>query len=325
MSSNPNRNKVLLGFSAIVAVLIVAILLWPANIRKEDASGAIGAVQKHRAPQITQQDVILGGESVKHEQQVLYKDFLADAGKLRSLSANRDVAAARQYQAELQMRAMRAARDAAEAASRITESKVQANVLELNKMIANKSVLSSEELQAFNRQLGIIAILIGSRESAFARMDGAEAELAHLSLADQELAQKQLADVEQSFNRVNADFELADEAQYLSAMEMESKVVANEDLAQRSANLELAAKQLESRAQANIAEAADRDEQMAMRCQRMLADVQAAESRGTANARMVGSAELSSRLGALAQRLNQREAFSREFAAARQLDARSSQ
>jgi hypothetical protein len=325
MSSNPNRNKVLLGFSAIVAVLIVAILLWPANFRKEDASGAIGAVQKHRAPQITQQDVILGGESVKHEQQVLYKDFLADAGKLRSLSANRDVAAARAYEAELQMRAMRAARDAAEAASRINESKVQANVAELNKMIANKTQLSNEELQAFNRQLGIIAILIGSRESSFARMDASREELAHLSLANQELAAKQLADVEQAFNRTTANFELADEAQYLGMMEMESRAVANEDLAQRSANFELAAKQLESRAQANIAEAADREEQMAMRCQRMLADVQAAESRGTANARMVGSEQLSARLGALAQRLNQREAAAREIANVRQLDARQSQ
>src|ERR1700719_3821521 len=102
MSSNPNRNKVLLGFSAVVAVLIVAILLWPANFRKEDASGAIGAVQKHRAPQITQQDVILGGESVKHEQQVLYKDFLADAAKLRSIGSSHDQAAVREYAAELQ-------------------------------------------------------------------------------------------------------------------------------------------------------------------------------------------------------------------------------
>src|SRR5438105_9727505 len=142
MSSNPNRNKVFLGFGAIVAILIAAIVLWPSNVRKEDASGAIGAVQKHHAPQITQQDVILGGESVKHEQQVLYKDFLADAGKLRALAANGDIAAIRAYQAELQMRCMRAARDAAQAAGRINEAKVQANVEEVNAMIANRTKLS---------------------------------------------------------------------------------------------------------------------------------------------------------------------------------------
>jgi len=324
---NPNRNKFLLGFSAVVAVLIVAILLWPANVRKEDASGAIGAVQKHRAPQIAQQDVILGGESVKHEQDVLYKDFLADAGKLRAIGSRNDVAAAREYASELQMRAMRAAREAAEAASRISESKVQANVEELNSMIRNKSVLSNEELQAFNKQLGIIAALIGDREAAFARIDKSAEELAHINLANEELAQKTLGDVEQAFNRATANFELADEAQYLSMMEMESKVVANEELAQRSKNFELAAEQLESRAKANMTEAASREDQMAMRCQRMLADVQAVESRSTVNAKMVGSEQLSARLGALASSLHNEEAASRLLAlnAEQQLDARQKQ
>src|SRR5438105_11532551 len=211
MSSNPNRNKVFLGFGAIVAILIAAIVLWPSNVRKEDASGAIGAVQKHHAPQITQQDVILGGESVKHEQQVLYKDFLADAGKLRSMAASRDVAAAREFAAVLQMRAMRGAREAADLAAHYADSKIQANAEELNAMIKANRVLSNEELQAFSRQLGIIAVLIGSRESAFSRMDAAQEELAHISMANQEMAAKQLADVEQAFNKVTANFELADE------------------------------------------------------------------------------------------------------------------
>ena len=64
--STPNRNKVLFGFGALVAVLIVAIVMWPTNVQREDATGAIGAVQKHRAPQITPQDVVLGNEDVKH-------------------------------------------------------------------------------------------------------------------------------------------------------------------------------------------------------------------------------------------------------------------
>jgi hypothetical protein len=327
MSSNPNpspnRNKVLLGFSAVVAVLIVAILLWPANVRKEDASGAIGAVQKHRAPQIAQQDVILGGESVKRQQELLYKDFLADAGKLRAIGSRNDTAAARAYQAELQMRAMRVAQEAVEAASRISESKVQADIVELSSMIRNKSVLSSDELQAFNHKLGLI-IVVCSRENAFARMDAAESELAHLSLADEQQAASRLADVEQALNRATASFELADKAQYLSVMEMESRVVANEEAASRTRELELAAEQLESRAKQNIAEVADRDSQEASRLQHMLSDIEAAENRGTANAKMVGSEQLNARLGALAQRLNQRQAADREFAAAR-LDARQSQ
>jgi hypothetical protein len=322
---NPNRNKVLLGFSAVVAVLIVAILLWPANVRKEDASGAIGAVQKHRAPQIAQQDVVLGGESVKHQQEVLYKDFLADAGKLRSIAASRDIAAAREFQAALQMRAMRASREAVDVASRLNDAEIQANLAQLNSMIRNKSVLSNDEQQAFNKELGIIAVLIGDRDAAFARMDRAGEELAHINLADEALAQKQLADVESTFNRVNADFDLADEIQYASAMEMESRVLSNENLAQRSQDLETLASKLESRAKANVTEAAAREQEMAMRCQRLAAEIQAAESRGTVNAKMVGSTELNARLGMLAQRLNQREAAAREIAAVRSLDAKSSQ
>ena len=323
MSSNPNRNKVLLGFSAVVAVLIVAILLWPANFRKEDASGAIGAVQKHRAPQITQQDVILGGESVKHEQQVLYKDFLADAGKLRAIGSSHDQAAARLYSQELQMRAMRAARDAVTAASHISESQIQADIVELSSMIANREKLSSEDLQAFNVRLAMLASRLDDRQAAFARMDRAGAELAHINLADEALAAK-LNDFEQAYNRVNEQFELSDEAKYLSMVEMESKVVANEEVAQRTQDLELVASKLDSQAKANMAEVASRDEQVAMRCQRFANDIQSAESH-TVNAKMVGSAELSARLGALAQRLSQREANAREVAGRAKLDARNAQ
>jgi hypothetical protein len=321
---NPNRNKFLLGFSAIVAVLIVAILLWPANVRKEDASGAIGAVQKHRAPQIAQQDVILGGESVKRQQELLYKDFLADAGKLRAIGSRNDIAAARAYQAELQMRAMRAAGEAVEAASRISESKIAADVAELNSMIRNKSVLSNDELMAFNRKLGLI-IVVCSKENAFARLSAAEKELSDLNLANEQIAESKLADVDQAFNRANAIFELSNGTQYLDMMEMESKVVANEEVASRSRDLETLASRLESRAKANVTEAAQREEEVAMRCQRMLAEIQTAESRGTVNAKMVGSEQLNARLGMLAQRLNQREAAAREIAAVRSLDARSSQ
>jgi hypothetical protein len=327
MSSNPNpspnRNKVLLGFSAVVAVLIVAILLWPANVRKEDASGAIGAVQKHRAPQIAQQDVILGGESVKHEQEVLYKDFLADAGKLRAIGSRNDIAAARAYQAELQMRAMRAAQEVVEAASRIPESKIRADVEELSSMIRSKSLLSNDEVQAFNIKLGTVAARLDDQQAAFARMDTAAAELADLNLSNEQMAESKLADVEQVFNRVNDEFQFSDEAQYFSMIAMESKTVANEKAAQRSQDFEQVASRLESQAKANVEMASNREANMAMRCQRLANDIEAAQSRGTVNAQMAGSQELSARLGALAQRLNQRQAFSQEIAAVRSLDARS--
>jgi len=325
MSSNPNRNKVLLGFSAVVAVLIVAILLWPANFRKEDASGAIGAVQKHRAPQITQQDVILGGESVKHQQQVLYKDFFADAGKLRALAANGDVAAIRAYQAELEMRGLRAAEETVEAASRVKEAKVESNVVELRSMIANQTRLSAEDLQAFNDKLGMIAILIGDQQNAMSRIKQATTELSQISLADEQIAMRKLGEVDQAMNRIDAEFAFADNRQYVGVVVMESQL-ASEEIAHRSANrFELMATELDSRAHANIAQAALRDEEVGTRMQQMLADVDAVANRNLSNrAGMVSSsAALNLRLNALAGRLSNQVAACRQVALnLRQVEAR---
>src|SRR5712691_3574125 len=142
--STENRNKVLLGFGALVAVVIVAIALWPANFRKEDASGAIGAVQKHHAPQITQKDVILGDETVRHQQKVLYADFLADATKLRAMAASRDYSAATEFANELR------ARYAAEAGEALADA--EAEIAEM-RSILNRKQLSDADIQQFNVKL----------------------------------------------------------------------------------------------------------------------------------------------------------------------------
>ena len=323
--SSPNRNKALLGFGAIVAVAIVAILFWPSNVTREDASGAIGAVQKHHAPQITQQDVILGGESVKRQQQLLSTDFLADAAKLRSFSSNRDVAAARLFEQDLAMRYMRAAKEAADAASRLSGAKEVADFEQAASRLSSR--LSSDEMQAFNKQLGIIAILIGSDEQAMSRLSESEQSLASINLADEQLSSK-IADFEQAMSRVDNTIELSDLEQYLGMMEMESRVVANEELAQRASNeFELAAKQLEARAAQNVTEAADREQTMSRQLGNVLSEIQSAESRVSNKAGMMASEEqLSARLGQLAQRLNQRQAASAEIMAmraSRSLDARS--
>src|ERR1700687_3775331 len=122
--SSENRKKVLLGFGALVVILIAAIAIWPPNFRKEDASGAIGEVQKHRAPQIAKADVILGDESVKHQQKVLYADFLADAAKLRSLG-HADAGQLNAFKNELNVRYLAQVTEAlanAEAAARSTQN-----------------------------------------------------------------------------------------------------------------------------------------------------------------------------------------------------------
>src|SRR2546423_14324386 len=102
--SSENRKKVLLGFGALVVILVAAILIWPASFWKEDASGAIGEVQKHRAPQIAKSDVVLGNESVKRQQKVLYADFPADGAKLKALGARPDAQQLSDFEKELDTR-----------------------------------------------------------------------------------------------------------------------------------------------------------------------------------------------------------------------------
>lgn len=81
------RRRMLIGFGGLAVVLVAVIAFVSPNFRSEDARGAIGAVEKHRAPQIAQSDVVLGDEQTKQLQQVLYGDFLADAAALQNISA----------------------------------------------------------------------------------------------------------------------------------------------------------------------------------------------------------------------------------------------
>ena len=218
--STENRSKtpVFIGFGALIAVVIVAIALWPTNFRKEDASGAIGAVQKHRAPQITQKDVILGDESFKHQQKVLYADFVADAEKLRAMAESKNFAGAtaelNALANELQARYVSAAREALaasreqlgylmnpmnkenlasrveykdrEAANRayLKESEVAARSAKMqsaiNEMnsILKRSELSDADREQLNGKLGLIIVVCAKTMS---RTEAAERELAAVS------------------------------------------------------------------------------------------------------------------------------------------------
>ncbi len=325
-TSNPNRNKFLLGFSAVVAVLIVAFFMWPANVQKEDASGSIGAVQKHHAPQITQQDVILGGEPMKEQQRLLYKDFQADAGKLRAIGSSHDVAAARTFENELKMRFMRAAQEAVDVANRVADARMKADIEEL-KMMAAKGTLSNDEMLAFDRKIADV-VQMSNAAASISRFDKGGEELASVKLADEQLAAK-VADIDQAFSHIQANFALADLEQYLDVVQTESKLAADEELLQHATASEynLEAEQVEARAKQNMTNAVLREEAMAARCQRVANDIQIAESRaGTTQAKILGSGQLGVKLGALAGRLRSEETASRQFADnLRQVNGRISQ
>jgi hypothetical protein len=62
--------------------------MWYPPVSDETATGAVVAVKKHRQQQIAPQDVILGDETARKQEQILYADFIADAESLESHSAS---------------------------------------------------------------------------------------------------------------------------------------------------------------------------------------------------------------------------------------------
>lgn len=231
MSSNSgNRSKALFGFGAIVAVLIVAILVWPSNVRKEDASGAIGAVQKHHAPQITQQDVVLGGEQVKAQQKILYTDFLADAGKLRSL-ANENAAAARTaFAREVRSRWVNVAQQAARTYGD----------QELNVRLQKQAELSAEEMQQY-------AMRLGEANSEKIKSHINAISLADINLNDEQLLSQRLGEIETNLASIDRDMEMAARRGYLGMLAEEEALMARGS----AADFEALAVRLESQAKAN--------------------------------------------------------------------------
>jgi hypothetical protein len=352
--STENRNKVLLGFGALVAVVIVAIALWPANFRKEDASGAIGAVQKHHAPQITQKDVILGDENVRHQQKVLYADFLDDAAKLRAMAGSRNEAGVT-AQLNALANGLRQ-RYASEAAAAITEvelavrqsaqrAEAESHIAAARSILAQKE-MSERDMEQLRGKLGLL-VVIASKGEANARIASADREIAEVanSLAAAKLddeymaAAKKLADAETLLARPLYAISLADDAKYLDAIQREMKVASDAEQTfavrlgdEQAANrIVVAAEELEAKAAANIKASAEQMNEMAARLDSM--DAQMAQVRTALGTRAGlasrGYQELSSKVNAVRTELGQREeeffaqskaAASDELVAAKRLD-----
>ena len=304
-SGNNNRSKVLFGFGAVVAVLIAAILLWPSNVRKEDASGAIGAVQKHHAPQITPQDVVLGGEQLKAQQKVLYTDFREDSAKLRSLAANRNEAAMRLFEQELAMRAHRVA-DEAVAAVRVMNVEQAADVEQLAGKLRSEEQLSDVELNQLALRLNALA---ETEQAAFARIDQAKASFAKINLNDEQQVAMRLRDVEAAVGNLDRDMELASRSQYLGMLAEEVSLCSRAGA--QAADFEALAMKLDSRATANERMLADEEAQLAVR----LAEVDSALSMRYNSAEMMNSS-IRANISQAAARISQRASLARTMSRA---------
>lgn len=242
--STENRKRVLLGFGALAVVVVVALAIWAPSFRNEDASGAIGAVQKHRAPQITRQDVVLGSEATRQRQNVLYGDFLKDSAKLQSISA---LVAAKNFaeagkqlketEIELMARYTAYAKQAVAAAKSMSREQAAntelANDIEAAGALAARQELSESDITALNVKLAHIAELLARQEAAARGARGAKHELADaVAEMNHRLAARELQDSELAARSLMAD------AEYLAAVSLEMKTLndVETELAQRMAS-----------------------------------------------------------------------------------------
>ena len=243
MSTNTgNKKNVLLVFGALAVVLVAVFVIWrPPALRTEDASGAIGAVQKHHQTQITPQDVVLGDEQAKVEQNVEFGDQLNDAAKLQSISAefgaiaaskadaSRANAAAKNLgdiDAELQARYARYASSFVTAAQRIAarsaDAKLQADIADLGTKLNTK--LNANDMDAMNARMGLIVVICSKLDARGAAEAKVAEAMSALQSRSPEAASKINAAAD-SLDSRNAGASLDSIHAALESITMESKAI----------------------------------------------------------------------------------------------------
>lgn len=90
VSTMQNRKWIVAAAAVFVAAIAVGYVALRPGPSPEDAAGTVGAVKKHRAPQITQQDVVLGSETAPSW--APYADFYNDAAMLGNAAAKLEAA-----------------------------------------------------------------------------------------------------------------------------------------------------------------------------------------------------------------------------------------
>lgn len=264
--SMKDRRKALLGFGALAAVLIVAVIItWPPPyFDKTEATGAIGAVEKHREAQISPQDVILGDEATRRQQQLAFGYYLNDAGKLQSIAAEMAASRAAAARATLRDADEQLASFEAEMLSRFVQN-VDFAVASIEALIANDAELqarlaseiadigarakspqlASEDIQALSsRLLGVAEqvdvnpccwsrTVVASKNLANAEQMMAKAHSASKAQFNTDVLVQMAADIDNGSRSlagvrfVGSDY--ADVAAYLSNLVLQAKVVANAD------------------------------------------------------------------------------------------------
>ncbi len=252
--SADKRKTILIGFAGLAVVLVAIIAIVSPSFRSEDATGAIGAVQKHRAPQITKQDVVLGDETQKQQQKVLYADFIADATQLKSfaVAAKDDQLRARidSMEQDVQSRfrndmeqALSFATQLAAAEEAALGSKKKAAVIAeidgLGAAIRQAERLSSNDIESLSLRLNQVSDELGVKQ--YARIEARKLD--------------NVADLQAAVNRLNA-MDLASNLQlrmeYALAMAKESNALAHAPDAELAVRLNETAEFLGKSAEMNM-------------------------------------------------------------------------
>jgi hypothetical protein len=246
----------LVAFGAVAVVLVAVIAFMSPNFRSEDARGAIGAVEKHRQPQIKESDVVLGDEQTKQDHQVLYGDFIADAEALQNIAADiasrsesveaRAQVAARSLDAryaDLQARyqqyakASLAAMDQLNARNQLAKADIEA----LSARFADN--LAARDME----ELGLRLRAMSDQLSARNHLAAAEAQLAAFSWGARESLESapELSDLQSAIEADSLGLRLRARAASLEAMAREAKSL-------EAASRALQAKSLDARALGRI-------------------------------------------------------------------------
>jgi hypothetical protein len=221
------RTKFLLGVGVVAVAVAGTVAFWPPSFLQEQASGAIGAVQKHHQVQITPKDVILGDESLRRQENVLYGDFLADASKLKNISVELRSAAAASRDASTASRSNPNALNHVSQAILDQKGHVQARyedaandlVASLTLAVRNANNISAQDRQHLESELNGLSAAMKSRSAN--RADAAEMSHRVQNVADlvqSNLQQQSIPDMQARVASARAEFQAkADNALFLKA------------------------------------------------------------------------------------------------------------
>lgn len=317
--SADRRKQILLVFGGLAVVLVAVIFVVSPSFKNEDAIGAIGAVQKHRAPQIAQKDVILGDEQTKKQQQILYSDFLADATALQSMSANMSTASRAESASrlsarsqEVQSRYVAAAREQVAGMKALASApccsfamKTLESLDEDVNAAANRS-LKTEELSALNARIESatqsLNAALHTRSLASIEADVAGLSARMDSRQNLDAARSTLAEAAQALDaRSSSASMIQARAAYLDATAKEARILASAEeamsagsRAESAAMLESEAHDLAQRALVNMKSSLDSSVQTADVLVQMKASLDAVSKAVDSRANLYSAASLAS-------------------------------